>query len=161
MSLTDRLKRDAAAFKAERETPPGRRLELRLISADCNILTVGCVGLAIWFPPLIYASAIGHLAVGFVKRRNTLNLTWFLFVGLIFSLVTVALTSSLVFVGTYVVQHFYFGVPTVAVADELRTNWMLYVAIAIVMGGIISVLFAHPGGAAQLVDYMDRAETNA
>ena len=161
MSSMERLKQDAATFKSARETPAGRRLELRLITANCNVLIVGCIGLAVWFPPLVFASAIGHLALGFVKRRNASNLIRFWFVGLVLSFVTIALSSGLVFAGTYGVQHYYFGMSRDLVVGELRVNWLFYVAIAVVLRGIVSVLFAHPGGAAQLVDHNDRTEADA
>lgn len=151
MGFMDRLKRETEA----QDTPAGRRLELRQIFADSFILLFGCVGLAIWFPPLIYASAIGHILTGFILSRGSLPLM--VTFGLVSCVATVAITSALVFVGTYAVQRFYFEVPEAAVMDELISNWMLFVAIGVVMGGIISSLISYPGIVDELVEYKNRS----
>ena len=51
---------------AARDTPAGRRREVAIVSIDCLILVIGCLGLALAFPPLIYAAALGHLIAGFM-----------------------------------------------------------------------------------------------
>lgn len=155
MNLMSQLKQETDKFKSHRDTPTGRRFELKIISIDCFILTLGVIGLAIWFPPLIYAAAIGHVITGFVQGGKTSPLM--VLFGFVSWVVTVAITSAVVFGGTYAVQRFYFGVPEGAVADELISNWTLFVAIGIVMGGIVSTLTAYPGGVDELIEYKNRS----
>jgi hypothetical protein len=132
-----------------RETPTGREYEATIIFRDCMILIVGCIALAINFAPLVYAAALGHLILGFALSVN--KGFWMMSEPLI-----IAVTASLLIGGIYAVQVFYFGILAVDVTKYVSADWPALIAQAIVVGGIISYLFSHPGVLDLLREHLDR-----
>lgn len=64
-SLNDRLQ--------DRQTPRGREIERRAIKLDCNILSVGALGLFLASPWLLVPGAMAHLIVNFVGSHSKIR----------------------------------------------------------------------------------------
>jgi hypothetical protein len=133
---------------SNRETPQGRRYEVKVALADSLFLVLGCIGLALSFPPLIIISAGAHLVASFLV--SVARVLW-----LVTTFVLLALTAGLLVAGTYAVQVLYYGVSLEAVTSTIQADWVRILGIAIVAGGIIGNLFAYPGTLDQLREQMD------
>src|SRR4051812_48251259 len=141
MNLLTRM----AASAAEKETPRRRQFELKVISVDCFGLMLGCFGLAIAFPPVVYVAAAAHLACGFLLAFS--KVVW-----LIGTAVTVAAASVIFVGGEYLGQVYYWGFPGESFLYIVRHNWPHYLAKAIVAAGIVGTLFSYPGALSELVE---------
>jgi len=133
-----------------RDTPAGRQFETSIVFYDCLILIVGCIGLAVSFPPLIYAAAGGHIVANFLMAP----VKW---VWPLLEAVTLAIATVLFFAAVYAVQVYYYGFPSAGVIGYLRLQWPQLLASTIVVAGIIGNLLAYPGNLDQLREHLDKA----
>lgn len=132
-----------------RDTPEGRRYEVKVALFHSSILILGCIGLALSFPPLIYLSAVGHLIANIFNAP----IKW---LGVVLEAVMAAVSSALLFAALYAIKTFYHGVPSEEAYSDLSLNWLLIVASAVVVAGIVGTLFAHAGNLDQLREHIDR-----
>jgi uncharacterized membrane protein len=109
-----------------------------IVSIDCLILVIGCMGLALAFPPLIYAAALGHLIAGFMLAIGK----WFWAIS---TLVITAAATVLLAGGEYLVQVLYRGTPADVAAAAMQSDWPRVIAVAIVAAGIAGALTSYPG----------------
>lgn len=137
------------AKMAARETPTGRKHESDCIFYDCMILIVGCVAVAFWIPPIIYAVAAGHLLLGLL-----LSPVWW--IGALLEVPALAVKCALFLAGIYATQVFYAEIPPDTALNALKDAWPLQCAAAIVVFGIIGNLMAYPGTVESLVPHLNR-----
>lgn len=131
-----------------RNTPVARRFEVQMAMYDSFILAIGAIGLTLWFPPLVYAAALGHLIVGFIASIS--KVFW-----LSIEIISVVIASILFAIATYSVQVFWHDVPAVGVINFLKSYWYDIVVSAIVLAGIVGNLIAYPGNLDQLREKLD------
>jgi hypothetical protein len=146
MSLDiQRLKHAAAA----RDNPAGRAYEVKVAYYQGFSLILGCIGVVLAFPPLIYLAAAGVLLTGFMAAI----VKWF---WVIAETVTISIATALLVAATYAVQVYYYDYPSADVVNYFKLNWYEFIAAAIVVRGIIGDLFAYPGCLDQLREHLDR-----
>ncbi|HUF55499.1 MAG TPA: hypothetical protein VMM55_02955 [Thermohalobaculum sp.] len=131
-----------------RDTPVGRRYEVKVAFFDCVFLILGCIGVALWFEPLIYLSAIGHL----VSKIFIIVVKWF---GIMVEAIMVAVSSAVFIAAAYAVESFYRDVPSDRVLEYIQLNLLLLIASAVVVSGIVGALLSHVGNLDRLREYID------
>ena len=121
-----------------RNTAEGRLYEVRVVLFDCIVIILGSIGLALWFPPLVFAAACGHLIASFLA--SIVKWIWFLTTA-----ITIGLTSLLFAAATYGVQVYWHDVPSASVIAFLKQSYWNILASATVLNGIVSNLLADGG----------------
>lgn len=137
---------------AERDTPAGRRYELRLILLDAAILSVGYFGLALVNQNIIAACALGHLAVGFLQGVDKIG--WAISTAL-----TTAAWVAAVVCGAFLLHWFAWdGLTTDYFMELARNSPATFAAYGVVLGGGVTQLFTGLGWAAELVEIKNQTD---
>jgi hypothetical protein len=138
---------------AQRDTPAGREYEIKIMSWDCSALSLGCIALAIPFPPLLFFVAAAHLVLGFMQSVS--KLVW-----IAIEPFQIAIATALLIGAIYGVQVLYLGASAATVTAHVQSHWPQLVATAIVAAGIIGHLLSSVGNADRLVQFLNRYGTD-
>lgn len=136
----------------KRDSPAGRKFEVRIAFWDSIALMIGVVALAYDTIPLLTLSALAHVVAGYVVAIDKLGWTRI-------SSLIIAVFTAIVCGISYITRVYIHSIPYDLAFLYVEQELPYFIVKAVVISGLLGAVFSVPGFMDQVREYVDKKKT--